>query len=104
MKAKAKHFMQAVAKTTRERRGIWLLATMAETRTYLTPTPPSMPNLVTPSGNAATPSKTLKAMKAQFLPPKPAADIFDIPNASYLAEMLSSMSILKEDRSSVIKM
>ncbi len=102
-KAKAMHFKQAVAEAARKRKGIWPLAKWARTRSHLPPTPSSIPNLVTPSGNATTPSEKAKALKARFFPPMPYADLSDIPNASYPAERPSPMSISKEEISSVIK-
>jgi hypothetical protein len=67
-KAKAAHFRQAVAEAARGRRGIWLLAKWAKTRSHLPLTALSIPNLVTPSGNASTPSEKAEALKARFIP------------------------------------
>jgi hypothetical protein len=102
-KAKAAHFKQAVANAARGRRGVWPLAKWAKTRSHLPPTPPSIPDPVTPSGNALTPSEKAIALKARFFPPMPDADLSDIPNASYPPEMSSPMSIFREEISSVIK-
>jgi hypothetical protein len=97
MRAKAVHFKQAVADAARGgRRGIWLLAKWAKTRSHLPPTPPSIPNLVTPSGNTTTPSEKAEALKAQPFPPMPDADLSDIPDALYPAEMPSPISISEE--------
>jgi hypothetical protein len=54
-KAKALHFKQAVANAARGRRAIWPLAKWAKTRSHLPPAPPSITNLVTPTGTAMTP-------------------------------------------------
>ncbi len=102
-KAKAVHFKQAVAEAARGRRGIWPLAKWAKTRSHLPPTPPSIPNLVTPSGTATTPVDKAEALKTRFFPPMPDAYLSDIPNASYPPEMPSPMSISEEEISSVIK-
>jgi hypothetical protein len=102
-KAKDAHFKQAVAEAARGRKGIWPLAKWAKTRSHLLPTPPLIPNLVTPSGNATTPSKKAEALKAQFFPPMPDANLSDITNASYPAEMPSPMSISDDEISSVIE-
>jgi hypothetical protein len=85
------------------RKGICLLAKWAKTKSLLPLTPPSIPNLVTPYGNATTPSEKAEALKAHFVPLMPDADLSDIPNASYPAEMPSPMSISKEEISSFIK-
>jgi hypothetical protein len=62
-KAKAAHFKQAVAEAARGRRGIWPLAKWAKTRSHLPPTPPSIPNLVIPSGTATTLVEMAEALK-----------------------------------------
>jgi hypothetical protein len=102
-KAKAAHFKQAVAEAARGRRGIWPLAKWAKTRSHLPSTPPSIPNLVTPTGIATTPTEKAEALKARFFPPMPDANLSDIPNALYPPEMPSPMSISEEKFSSVIK-
>jgi hypothetical protein len=92
-----------VAEAARGRKGILPLAKWAKTRSHRYLTPSSIPNLVTPSGNATTPSEKADALKARFLPPMLDADLSDVPNASCLAEMPSLMSISEKELSSVIK-
>ncbi len=101
-KAKAAHFKQAVAEAARGRRGIWPLAKWAKTRSHLPPTPPSIPNLITPAGTATTPIEKAEALKTQFIPSMPDADLSDIPNASYLPEIPSPLLVSEEEISSVI--
>jgi hypothetical protein len=103
-KAKAAHFKQAVADAARTSKGIWPLAKWAKTRSHLPLTPLSNLTLVTPSRNATTPFDKAEALKARFFPPMPDADLSDIPDASYLPEKHSPMSISEEEISSVIKM
>ncbi len=54
-------------------------------------------------GKCYDPPDKAEALKARLFPPMPDADLSDIPNASYPAEMPSTMSILKEDIPSVMK-
>jgi hypothetical protein len=103
-KAKAAHFKQAVADAARGRRGIWPLAKWAKEQSHLLPTPPTIPNLVIPSGIVTTPLEKAEALKSRIFPPMPNADLTDIPNASYPAEMPSPMSVFEKEISSVIKM
>jgi hypothetical protein len=102
-KAKAAHFKQAVADAARKSKGIWLLAQWAKTKSHLPPTPPSIPTLVTPSGNATTSFDKAEALKARFFPPMPDADLSDITTASYPPEKHSPMLISEEEISAVIK-
>jgi hypothetical protein len=102
-KAKAAHFKQAVAEAARGRSGIWPLAEWAKSRSQVPPTLPSIPNLVTQSGTAMTPSEKADALKTRFFPPMPDADLSDIPNASYPPEIPTAMLISEEEISSVIK-
>ncbi len=102
-KAKAAQFMHAVAEAARRKKGVWLLATCAKTRSHLPPTPPPITNFVTQIGTATTPDKKADALMAQFFPPMPDADLSDIPNASHPPKMRSPMSISEEEFSSVLK-
>ncbi len=102
-KVEAAHLKQAVANAARTRKGIWPLAKWAKTRSHLPLTPLSNLTLVTPSRNATTPFDKAEALKARFFPPMPDADLSDIPDASYLPEKHSPMSISEEEISSVIK-
>ncbi len=81
-KANAAHFKQAVAVAVRTSKGIWPLAKWAKTRSHLPPIPPSFSTLVTPSGDATTPFHRAEALKTQFLPLMPDADLSDISNES----------------------
>jgi hypothetical protein len=102
-KAKATHFNLAVADAARRRRGIWPLAKWSKERSHLPPTPPTIPNIVIPSGIATTPPNKAEALRSKFLPPMPNANLTDIPTASYPAEMPSPMSISEDEIASVIK-
>jgi DMSO/TMAO reductase YedYZ molybdopterin-dependent catalytic subunit len=102
-RAKAAHFKQAVANAARGSQGIWPLAKWVKIRSHLPPTPPLIPTLITPSGNATTSFDKAETLKARFFPPMPDADLSDIPNASYPPEMSFPMSISEEEISSVIK-
>ncbi len=101
-KANTAHFKQAVADAAR-RWKIWQLAKWAKEGSHLSPTPPTFPNLVIPSGIATTPLEKAEALKSQFFSPMPNADLTNIPNASYPAEMLSPMSVSEDEILSVIK-
>jgi hypothetical protein len=70
------------------KKGIWPLAKLAKTPSHLLPTPPSIPNLVTPSRHATTPFEKAEALKTQVSPPLPDTDFSNIPNTLYSAEML----------------
>ncbi len=61
------------------------------------------PNQTKPSEYATTPSEKAEALNTRYFPPMPDADVSDIPDASYPAELPSSMSISEEEISSVIK-
>ncbi len=87
----------------RGRRGIWPLAKLVKTRSHFPPTPLLIPDLVTTSGHASTPSEKAEAMKAQFYPPMPDVDLYNIINISYPPEMSSPMSISEAETPSVIK-
>jgi hypothetical protein len=63
-RAKAAHFKQAVTDAAKTSKGIWPLAKQAKTRSHLSPTPPSIPTLVTPSRNAPTPFDKADPLKA----------------------------------------
>jgi hypothetical protein len=58
--AKAALFKQAVAEAARGRKGIWPIANCTKTSSHPPPTLPSIPSLVTPSGDATTPLKKQK--------------------------------------------
>ncbi len=75
----------------------------AETKSHLPSTPPSIPTLITPSGNATTPFDKAEALKAQYFPPMPEADLSDIHTASYPNEKHSPMSDTEEEICAVIK-
>ncbi len=49
-----------------------------------------------------TPSEKAEALKSQFSPPMPYADLTDIPNASCPAEITSSMSFSEDEITSII--
>ncbi len=92
-----------MAETARGRKGIWPLAKWARTSSHIPPTPPSIPNLVTPSGHATTPSEKAEVLKTRFLPLLPDADLSDIHNTQYLAKAPLPMAIFEEEISSVIR-
>jgi hypothetical protein len=67
-KATAEHFKQTVADSARGRRGIWPLAKQAKDQSHLHPRPLTIPNLVTPSSIATTPSEKAEAQKSWSIP------------------------------------
>jgi hypothetical protein len=72
-------------------------------RKNLSPTTPTIPNLVPASKIATTDSKKAEALKSWFFPPMPYADLTDILSASYQIEMFFPMFVSEEMISSVIK-
>jgi hypothetical protein len=56
------------------------------------------------SGTAKTATEKVEAIKAQFFPPKPNADLSDIPIANYPPERLLPLSTSKEVIFSSFKM
>jgi hypothetical protein len=88
MKAITVHFKLAVAEAAGGGKGVWLLAKWAKTSGHFPPTPPSNSNNFIPSSNAMTLLEKVEALKVLLFPSMPDADFSDIPNATYLAELL----------------
>ncbi len=71
-KAKRWSFEEAIENASKEGgKSFWRLAKWAKSKSFLPPTPPSMPT---------TPEAKCEALKARFFPPVPAADLSDIPD------------------------
>jgi hypothetical protein len=86
-KAKRRSFEEAIENASKERgKSFWRLAKWAKSKSFLPPTPPSMPTLTTPQGPATTHEAKCEALKARFFPPVPSADLSDIPDFQYPAE------------------
>jgi hypothetical protein len=93
-KAKRRCFEKAIEKASKEGgKSFWRLAKWAKSKSFLPPTPPSIPTLTTPQGPATALEAKCEALKARFLPPIPDADLSDIPGFQYPAEKFSPTTL-----------
>ncbi len=82
---------------------IWPLAKWAKENSHLLLTPLNIQSHVTFSSIAMIPFEKAEALKTWIISHMPGANLADIPNASYLAAMLSLILISEVDISDVNK-
>jgi hypothetical protein len=101
--AKSKSFEEAIESACKEGgKSFWRLAKWAKSKSFLPPTPPSIPSCTTPLGFTTMLEAKCDTLKAHFFPPIPPADLSHIAEFQYPAEKFSPPSITLEEIASAL--